>query len=282
MTYNNPQQLFIDLAKYNENNIELLGSMQVPISNVYYITIFDENNSEIKQIISYLIDSEITNPFDNFKSNFSLDEEQICNIDLLKSSLQQISENITTILKIVDESGGKIALVLDIGFLFDLIKIFKESEHENHLYDFLLHKIKNKIDKLFILDSKSILTIGTKHSSVLDELNIYLYKIKSPNKKIIDNREVIIYKNHDSLYWNLLDSNQQIEHFHNEIEKEEVELKVEETENILTNTSFVEIDSKSSLLLTTNLSKLCFSNLFEMHSCVLDPLNKLKIMSIFE
>ena len=228
---------------------------------------------------------------------------QICNIDLLKSSLQQISENITTILKIVDESGGKIALVLDIGFLFDLIKIFKESEHENHLYDFLLHKLKNKIDKLSILDSKSILTIGTKYSSVLDELNIYLYKNKSPSKKIIDNRKVTIYKNHDSLYWNILNLNQKIEHIHNEIEGIEIEgieiekdekvkdvevveeakeIEVVEVENTLTNTTFVEIDGKTSLLLTSNLSKLCFTNLFEMHSCVLDPLNKLKIISIFE
>jgi hypothetical protein len=276
MTYINPQQLFIDLINYNENNIEILGSMQVPISNVYYITMIDETNSEIKQIIPYLTNSEFANPFNNFKSNFSLDEEQICKIDLLKCSLQQINKDISTILEIVNESGGKISLILDIGFLFDLIKISKESEHENHLYDFILHRLKNKIDKLFILDSKAILTIGTKYSSVLDELNIYLYKNKTPSKKIIDNREVSIYKNHDCLYWKFLNLNQRIEHIHNDIED------IENVEDKLNNTLLVEIDGEESLLLTINLSKLCFTNLFEMHSCVLDPFDKLKTISIFE
>jgi hypothetical protein len=276
MTYINPQQLFIDLIKYNENNIELLGNMQVPIANIYYITMVDETNTKIKEIISYLINSENINPFDNFKSNFSLDEEQICKIDLIKCSLQQISKDITTILEIANESGGKISLILDIGFLFDLIKISKESEHENHLYDFILHRLKNKVDKLFILDSKSILTIGTKYSSVLDELNMYLCKDKIPNKKIIDNREISIYKNHDCLYWKFLNLNQRIENIHNDIED------IEDVEPISNNTSLVEIDGEESLLLTISLSKLCFTNLFEMHSCVLDPFDKLKTISIFE
>ena len=140
MTYSQAQQLFIDLIKYNENNIELLGNMQAPMSNIYYITIFDETNAQLKQIISYLINSEIPNPFDNFKSNISFVEEQICNINLIKSSLQQINKDITATLEVANDSGAKIVLFLDIGFLFDLIKIFKDSEHENLLYDFLLSR----------------------------------------------------------------------------------------------------------------------------------------------
>jgi hypothetical protein len=276
MSYSKPQELFIDLIKYNENNIELLGNMQLHISNIYYITIFDLDNTQITKIISYLVDSENSNPFDNFKSNISLDEEQICKIDLVKGSLQQISKDINTTLEIAHESNGKIVLILDIGFLFDLIKIFKESECEIHLYDFILHKLKNKVDKLFILDSNSILTIKNNHSSVLDELNIYLCKDKTPSKLIIDNHEVTIYKNHDSLYWKFLDLNKRIEYIHSDTED------AEDLKNKSNNTVLVEIDGEESLLTTINLSKICFTNLFEMHSCVLDPLDKLNIVSIFE
>jgi hypothetical protein len=279
MSYSKPQELFIDLIKYNENNIELLGNMQLHISNIYYITIFDLDNTQITQIISYLVDSENPNPFDNFKSNINLDEEQICKIDLVKSSLQQISKDINTTLEIANESNGKVVLILDIGFLFDLIKIFKESERENHLYDFLLHKLKNKVDKLFILDSNSILTIENNHSSVLDELKIYLCKDKKTMSKIIDNHEVTIYKNHDSLYWKFLDLNKKIEYINLESEESE---DLEDSENKLNNTRLVEIEGEESLLTTINLSKICFTNLFEMHSCVLDPLDKLNIVSILE
>ena len=111
MSYSKPQELFIDLIKYNENNIELLGNMQLHISNIYYITIFDLDNTQITKIISYLVDSENSNPFDNFKSNISLDEEQICKIDLVKGSLQQISKDINTTLEIAHESNGKIVLI---------------------------------------------------------------------------------------------------------------------------------------------------------------------------
>jgi hypothetical protein len=42
------------------------------------------------------------------------------------------------------------------------------------------------------------------------------------------------------------------------------------------------LDDNQVFLQRIKLSKICFTNLFEMHSDVLDPLDKLKIKSIFE
>ena len=270
MSYSNPQKLFIDLIKYNEANIELLGEMQIPITNVYYFTILDNNNSEINKFISYLTDSTNSNPFDDFRNNMSFDEEQLCQINIIKSTLKQIDGEITVTMETASESNAKIVLVLDIGLLFTLINTFKESEQEIHLYDFILHKFKNKINKLFILDSNSILTIGDTHSSVFDELNIYLSKNKPPIRHIINDHDITIYKNHASLYWKLLNLNQKIEY---------PDDNKEITNN---NMLLVEIDDEESFLMNIKLSKICFSNLFETHSNVLDPTDKLKMTSIFE
>lgn len=296
MIYSNSQNLFIELIKYNESNIELLGEMQVPLTNVYYITMLDLTNTQINKFISYLTDSNNPNPFDNFRSNIGLDEEQISNLNLIKSSLHQLNLDIDIVLDIAKESNGKIVLVLDIGLFFNLIKKFKEVEQEIHLYDFILHKLKNKVDKLFILDSETILTIGDKHSSVFDEIKIYLCKEKNTNDLIANNYDVTIYKNHGSIYWKIFNLNQKIEYIHtsgdendnendNDNDNDNKDVYEEKSENILDKfegTSLVMVDDEESLLTTTKISKLCFANLFEMHSFVLDPIDKLKIVSIYE
>ena len=93
MSYSNIEKLFIDLIKYNEENIELLGEMQIPITNIYYFSILDQNDSKINSYISYLTDSSNSNPFDNFRNNMSFDEEQICQINIVKSTLKQIDKD---------------------------------------------------------------------------------------------------------------------------------------------------------------------------------------------
>jgi len=279
MAYNNLQSLFTDLIKYNEANIELLGEMQVPITNIYYITMLELADSQIIKFLTYLIDSDSSNPFDSFKSNISFDEEQLSNINLVKSSLQQLNVDITSTLEIAGESSGKIVLVLDVGLLFSLIKTFNESEQEVHLYDFILHKLKKKVDKLFILDTGSILTIGDNHSSVFDELNLYLCKEKETDKKIGESGDITIYKNPCSMYWKMLDLNKKIEYIHEGID---FETKTNNETDATDSPTLVEIDGEETLLITKNISKVCFTNLFELHTCVLDPLDKLKTISIYE
>ena len=52
--YNNIVSLFSDLVEYNENNIEFMGSLQIPMTNIYYITFCDPNNTKINEFILHL------------------------------------------------------------------------------------------------------------------------------------------------------------------------------------------------------------------------------------
>jgi hypothetical protein len=271
MSYSDLESFFLDVIKYNEENIELLGTMQIPITNVYYFSLLDQSDSKINEFFSYITDSSSLNPFSDFRNNISFDEEQICQINIVKSTLKQIDHEITKMMEVASESSAKIVLLLDIGLLFNLINIFKDSEQEIHLYDFILYKFKNKINKLFILDHNSILTIGDKKSSVFDELNMYLSKNKPPSKNITNDPDVKIYKTHDSLYWKLLNQTQHFKYIDDD-----------NSSDLSENGSLVELEGEECILTDVKLSKICFSNLFELHSNVLDPCDKLKILSIFE
>jgi hypothetical protein len=264
--YSTSEKLFSDLVKYNESNIEFMGSLQIPMTNIYYITFLDPTDNKINNFLMYLDNSETSNPFININSNVNIDFEQICKINLMNNSLNQIDGELSITFENAQKSNSKISVVLDIGLLFDIITLSNEEDNENHLYDFILHKLKNKVDKLFILDTKNRLMINDDISSVIDELKLYLI----PNRdelNIISDTDVTIYRYHDGLYWRILDLNKRIEHIDSEL-KEDFEL--------------YEIDDKEAILKTVKISKICFTNLFEMHSIVLHPLDKLKTISVFQ
>lgn len=269
--YSDSSLLFENLVLYNEENIEYMGSYQIPITNIYYISLLDPNNDEINDFIKHLNNSDNKNPYENVKININIDDEQFFKINLIKSSLQQINKDICEILENAENSNSKIVLLMDIGFIFKLIKSFEDSDTEIHLYDFIMHKLKRKINKLFILDTNSILKLDNlKMSSVYDELRFYLLKEKIQIKNNGDDNDVTIYKSHNSLYWKILDLNQKIEY---------IEIPEDSDLNLEKNMKLVEIDNEESILTTISLSKLRFSNLFELHSFVLNPIHKLKIMS---
>jgi len=271
--YNNTEELFKNLIIYNESNIELLGEMQIPITNIYYLLLVNNNDILINSIFDYLTDNNDFNPLNNFSKNLSFEKEQICKINIVKNTLKEIEKEINNLVSTTSVSNAKIVLVLDIGLLFEIINIFKENEQEIHLYDFLVYKLKNLIDELYILDTKNILKIEDKMSSVFDELNIYLKKNKiiSPNSK--DNLTVSIYKKHDSLYWNLLLDEQKIE-----LADENYIDELNNKNDFFEKNTFIIIDDEECILLNNiPLLKLCFSNLYEQHKYVLDPIDKLKI-----
>jgi hypothetical protein len=287
MIHNNIEELFIELIKYNEDNIELLGELQIPITNIYYFTILDHKNIEISDYINYLTncddfnkteteietetetetETEIKypNPFINFRTNLDFDREQMCYLDIIKSNIKILEKKIDDTITQTLDSNAKIVLILDIGFLINILKQVKEDDCEIHLYDFLLYKLKSKIDKLFILDTNSILNIKEQNTCMFDELNMYLLKNK-PLLQIINDQEITIYKNYDSLYWKIFNDNQKIKYYENKDEEEIKEVK---------------IDNIKSYLTKVKMTQICFSNLFDLHTKVLDPLDKIKLVSIF-
>lgn len=259
-------ELFIDLVDYNEKNIEFMGSMQIPITNIYYISFIDHNNKQITDFFEHLKSFENQNPFENIKVNLNIDQEQVCSINLIKSTLQNINNQITETLENAKKSNSKISVILDINLLFEIIKQFEEKEIEVHLYDFILHILKNKVDKLFILDSNDILKVeNNKLSGVYDELKIFLLKDKYIPKPNTNENLVTIYKHHKSLYWKILNLNQRISYLD----------PCDEEEKLADDISLVEIDDEEAILTTIDISKIIFSNLFEMHTFVLNPLQKL-------
>ncbi len=269
--YNNTLQLFTDLVEYNEKNIEFMGSMQIPITNIYYITFLDHNDKQINDFFEHLKSFENKNPFENIKVNLNIDQEQVCSINIIKSTLQYINNQITETLNNAKESNSKISVILDINLLFKIIESFEEKEIEVHLYDFILHILKNKVDKLLILDYNNILKADSdKLSSVYEELKLFLLKEKYVPKSNINENLVTIYKTHKSLYWKIFNLNQRISYLD----------PCDEEEKLADEISLVEIDDEEAILSTIDISKICFSNLFEMHTFVLNPLHKLNKISL--
>lgn len=269
--YSNILELFTDLVEYNEKNIEFMGSMQIPITNIYYITFMDYNDKQINDFFEYLNSFENKNPFENIKVNLNIDKEQVCSINLIKSTLQYINKQITETLNNVKKSNSKISVILDINLLFKIIKSFEEKEIEVHLYDFILHILKNKVDKLFILDIYDILKVNNdKLSSVHEEFKLFLLKEKYIPKSNTNEKLVTIYKTHKSLYWKIFNLNQKISYLDS----------CDEEEKLADDITLVEIDDEEAILSTIDISKICFSNLFEMHTFVLNPLDKLNTISL--
>lgn len=271
--YHKSEELFTDLIKYNELNMEYLGGLQVPMTNIYYITFLNPNDNKSLKFISYLENYNNHNPFDNIKPNINIDTEQICNIDLTQKPINLIDKILDEIYINAQKSNSKISVILDIGFVFNIITSFEKDEIEIHLYDFLLYKLKKRVDKLFILDNENILQNNSICSNIFDELKMYLLINKELNTIVIPNIDITIYKYHDSLYWKILDMSQRI-HKINYDETDELDEK-----GVFNETSIYEIDDKEAYLKTIKLPKICFTNLFELHSIVLHPLDKLKVMT---
>lgn len=273
MIYSDIEQLFADLIQYNELNIEYLGKMQIPMTNIYYYIFTDPKNTKINDFIEYIDDYKKENPFDNIKPNIGIDKEQICKINLIDNTLNQIDKEITVGLNCANESNSKNVIVLDINLIFDLILSFSSKNIENHIYDYLLHKFKNKIDKIFILDNKNILKNTIGYSSIYNELILYFSKNKNNdiNKSNISDSNISIYKHNDILYWRILTDDINIEC----VDINDCKNQEDEELNIY------EINGKETIVKTINISKICFTNLFEKHLIVLHPLDKLNITSIF-
>jgi hypothetical protein len=270
--YSNSEDLFTDLIKYNETNIDNFGHLQIQMTNIYYITFLNPKDNKSLDFISYLDNFENKNPFINIKPFLNIDNEQICIIEIPKYSLNQIDKILNSIIENVKISNSKISIVIDIGYIFDIITSFEKEETEIHLYDFLLYKLKKQVDKLFILDNKNILKIDDRYSSIYDELKMYLLINNESYLTIIPDVEISIYKYHDSLYWKILDFNKRIE-----------KLVLDESESndkeIFNELSLYEIDNKEAFMKTIRLPKIIFTNLFDMHSIVLHPLDKLNSLS---
>lgn len=238
------ESLFYSLVEYNHQQVKLYGNKQIPMSNVYFISILNHSDSFISKAFDYLFDAEKTNPFSTVKTNINFDEEQFYFVDLLKDSIPILKNKFESLVQLSKESEASNVLILDIGFLFDLLKLFNQEKLEVHLYDFILYQLQKSIDTIIILDSEGILESNNKKSSVYYELKLYLLK-KLDEDFHCPLSQVSLYKNYNHLYWNINTNKNK-------------EKNIEFMENV-------------------PIKKLCFSNLFKSHDVVLNPIDKLLI-----
>ncbi len=280
--YNDKFSLFTDIISYNEQDIIYSKEYNLPISNKYFIFILDPNNKEIQNYYNKLFnnyDNEILK--DKIKINF--DEDQVYNYNILKNNFKDFDIQFKNIYNNINESNADLCLVIDIGFILNFIEFFeKNSDLDNHIMDFLVFKLINKLNKIFIYDetnnfsSNSLLYLDLlkclKNNHNINNSNIKFYTIDDEkNINYINDNFVTIYKNTNKMYWNILNLNSKI------LYDDEYDDNDDNNQICL-----VEIDDIDSLLTTRNLCDILNGNLFNTrcNKEVLNPLTKNNIFYI--
>jgi len=211
--FNKTSDLINSMIQVNSSWIKITdeGFKKLPISCKYFLTLFDIiNDTEIINFFSYINDDTRTIEFPFAKNNqidysMMLENEQFYNIDLNENqTIKEIGKNIDEFKSIVNESNGKIVLVIDIEYLINFIVKMKTESKPNHLVDMILFKLSN-ISEIFILDRSNIIQ---DHSNLF-----YLQLEKCMGRKLANNWEqknIVVFKLVDesvetNVYWNVLE-----------------------------------------------------------------------------
>jgi hypothetical protein len=246
MIYTSISSLYKDLITYNEEDLIYTGEHNLPISNKYYIFIADTHNVDFMHYYDGLFSSTDENPLQDIRVNF--DEDQVFMYDILKYNYRTTDKILLNLYNNANEEGGEVCVILDIGYILNFIRLTEENSGvENHILDYLLYKLKNKVDKLFILDEKQELG----ENSLLyrdiylmykksDKTNSNIVMLYYNNKKeCLENNYITIYKNKDNLYWKMVDTNSTIDFSEDygedhDYEDKIIEVKIDKIDSLIT------------------------------------------------
>lgn len=248
---------------------------KIPISNKYFLTIFNDEKDDIKSFFDYINDNTRTlkYPFKKNKNidySFMVEQEQFYQIDLEKSNLNEISNNLDTFFQIVEESDGEIVFVLDLNYLIDNF-VKSKNVAPNHLVDFILWKLKNKVTYILVLDSNMIVK---KYNNLLFAQLETCFKNYDLTKYNLD-KNILVYKNVDdevykNIYWNLLYPETKItEHI------QKIKSPYEQSEF-----NIVKINNKECFLSKINLLNIIEKNLLNLHNdpgIIIEPIDRINI-----
>lgn len=275
--FNSYDELFNNMIKINgENSLYVANAKKymVPISNKYFLTIFNNNQSEILNFLKYINDSErtIEYPFEKkleIDYSFMIENEQFYQMDLENSTINEIAQNLDEFKSIVSESNGEIIFVIDINYLIDFFVKIKEKSQPNHLFDLILWKLKSTVNSIFIIDKNQIV------SKKENMLYIQLSKCLNVFKDINYDKEIYVYRNAsdtiiESVYWNL---------FYSEMKQTE---NLQKVKSPFDNTYFdlVKINDKICFSYRVNLNKIIDKNLINLDKdpgIIIEPLDRLNI-----
>jgi hypothetical protein len=253
----NIYSLFNNIISHNNKNVNVSGEFNISISNKYYLFIL--NNSDIyNNIFDFLFDN---NPTDEVKSNFTnsmdivFDNEQILKIDLQNYNIVSLNNLINNLINISTESESELIIYLDINHIINFIK---NSTIETHIFDFLIHKLKNKADRLYIYENENL-----KNSLFIKEI----FTIKK-NYKFVNNNNnsIYIYKLNDIniKYWNIFN-----------LDINNLDLSDYSNSSI----KIFNYNNNEFLLTQINISDLSLNNIISHHNnFVLHPLDKINII----
>jgi hypothetical protein len=247
----------------------------IPISNKYFLTILDNKKDEIKSFFDYINDNTRTleYPFKKNKNidySFMIEQEQFYQIDLDNSNLKEISDNLDNFFQIVKESDGEIVFVLDLNYLFENFNKSKNTS-PNHLVDFILWKLKNKVTYILLLDSNMVVK---KYNNLLF-VQLETCFINWDLSKYDLDKNILVYKNvneevYENIYWNLLYPEIKImEHI------QKIKSPFGESEFNL-----VKINDKECFLSKINLLDVVDKNLLNLHNdpgIIIEPIDRINI-----
>lgn len=260
----------------NENPIyQTKTNESVPISNKYFLTIFDNNDSEIKTFFNYIDDEtrSIEYPFEKNKNidySFMVEKEQFYQIDLDNSNLKEISHNLDVFFKIVEESDGEIVFVVDINLLIDNF-VKSKNFTPNHLIDFILWKLKNKLTYILVLNSNDTIK---KYNNLLFLQLETCFANYDLNKYNLD-KNILVYKDiqtevYENIYWNLLYPEMSITEYIKKIKSPYGDNEFD----------IVKINNKECFLSKISLLDIVEKNLLNLHNepgVIIEPTDRINI-----
>lgn len=262
----NIYSLFNNIISNNNKNIIVSGDHNISISNKYYL--FFINNDDIyNDIFNFLTDNlindEIKNKFNN-KLEIAFDNEQILKINLTNYNIKTLNDTLNNLFHIINESDAELIVYFDIKYIIDFII---NSNIETHIYDFIIHKLNNKADKLYIFENnnikfnlknslfiKQIFTVK-KNYSITSSINNYLHIHKLNNNNI--------------KYWNIYNNNN-TDNIDDSDDNDNIDLQ--------SNIKIIYINNEQFLLTKINISEIIHHNLFTNHNeLIIHPIDKINI-----
>jgi hypothetical protein len=266
----NIYSLFNNIISNNNKNIIVSGDHNISISNKYYL--FFINNDDIyNDIFNFLTDNlvndEITNKFNN-KLEIAFDNEQILQINLINYNIKTLNDTLHNLFQIINESDAELIVYFDIKYIIDFIL---NSNIETHIFDFIIHKLNNKADKLYIYENNNI-KFNLKNSLFIKQIFTVKknYSISSSN-----NNFIFVYKlnNNNIKYWNIYNNNT------DNIDESDI-INSDDSDNIdlHSNIKIIYINNQQFLLTKINISDLIHHNLFTNHNeLIIHPIDKINI-----
>jgi len=287
--FNTIDDLFNQIIKINNNNKHWLKNSKnclIPISNKYFLTILNHSDTKVNNFFEFINDNTRTLEYPFKKNNdidysFIVEYEQFYTIKLDDLIINDLSKNIDKFYKITKESYGEIICVIDINLLLNNYLLSKNIL-PNHLIDFLIWKLKNKVSYIYIFDSTNNIAYN---NMLYLQFKVCIKKFDIQN--LIINKNISIYKKtsdtiFENIYWNLLSENLIIT---SKIDKKikfstNNKTYINESENNSLEFDIGIINNTESYITNINLVDIINNNIFETSNIlciIIDPIDRLNI-----